>query len=124
MCDEVCVDRQVTCRGCGRGPYTPSFLDDFHEDGVAGPGTGLCDNCLSRQVCTADFAQPPMEITEEQAKNVCRGEGGLTTCRFLVSGFGFHCAKGSSFERPIVSCLETGEARGDNCLGPPEFVVP
>ena len=110
--------KQVTCRKCGHGPYTPSFTFDFYEDGKAGPGTGLCETCMLQEALKSD---EPVEVPDNHRNRVCLGKGGKTTCRFLVFDGKYKCAKGSQMHNFIESRVGTMGAKGDNCSGSPEF---
>ncbi len=111
-------DVKVTCRKCGKGPYTPSFIDDFYQDNVAGPGTGLCESCMMAE---AFKPKEPVEIEKNHLKSVCKFGGGSSTCRFLVIAGDFKCTKGSGLHQTIEARAETMTAKGDNCGGPPDF---
>ena len=56
---------QKTCRICGYGPYTPNFRNDFYEDGVDGPGTGICEKCLMSKM---SHSKDPVKIDEKHMR--------------------------------------------------------
>ena len=67
---------------------------------------------------------PPVTITPEQVRTVCRN-GKDQTCSYLVwGGDGSECAKGSLMHNLIEVRRLTRSIRsmGDNCSGPPTFV--
>ncbi len=112
---------QVTCRKCGHGPYTPNFTFDFYEDGVDGPGTGLCEKCVMTQVLNPLADKEPTAMTDKHLDAVCRMGGDSACCRYVLFSSGFKCAKGSNMQSTIDSRAKTMKAKGDNCSGPLEF---
>lgn len=118
---------EAQCRKC-KTKFIPSFVNDFYEDGVDGPGTGLCESCMMNEV----FNQPPKDLpTPEWVDTVCRKGQGPATCIFLVIppageskvGAMFMCAKGSRMNNMIAERAQQGKmvARSCNCTGHPAF---
>jgi len=117
---------EVTCRECGLS-FTPSFAFDFYPDGKA-PTVRRCENCFMAKAFSAPAAtnnNRPTPISEGHAKTVCKFGQRAATCSFLGMSDGFHCLKGSEFEPNIKQRRGEGSmgAMGDNCSGPPDFVV-
>jgi len=66
------------------------------------------------------------KVTEKQLKEICKMGQASECCSFLMwaGDTGFCCAKGSTLEPMILErrFLETLNAMGDNCSGPPDFM--
>lgn len=67
-----------------------------------------------------------MPMGKDFIKAVCAPGNGALTCSFLLMGVdGFECAKTGPFEGTLRARREAGRmnAMGDNCGGPPAFVI-
>ncbi len=65
------------------------------------------------------------KIPEGYVKPMCQPNTECA-CSFLIFGDGFECAKGTFMEKLIEERRRAGtmNAKGDNCSGPPDFILP
>jgi len=63
--------------------------------------------------------------SKEHIKNVCKRGKGAETCRFLIMGPNFECAKATALREALNRRAKEGsmEARGDNCPGTLGFII-
>ncbi len=110
--------KEVTCSQCHR-TYVPSISFDFYRRPTPeDPNAGVCESCLLR-------GPDPVEVSDSQAKEVCKFGSSEKTCAFLAisAGIGFVCVKKTNTSSEIRYRLENDlmNAKGNNCSGPPNF---
>lgn len=114
--------KEVECRTCHR-QFVPSFEFDYYGADENGKN-GQCERCMMREAFGGEKPEPVALPSGEHINLVCRRKTGSGPCRFLSSGAkGMVCAKGSTLEATIQQQVEHMRSRGDNCSGPPDFIV-
>lgn len=110
-------DNKVVCGNkCGKA-WVPSFYDDCYFVNKV----PMCESCAIRYFFKTRDLEP---INDKHLEKVCQ-PGTEKACAFLGVASGFVCTKFTALEDILREEVEKGSmmALGDNCSGPPTFVV-
>lgn len=116
------AEGEVECRNC-QARYVPNFTRDYYG-GKDGHG-GLCESCMMREAFSKiPKRNPVLIVDDDRLNNSCLVHQGSKTCRYLAMGSeGMTCLKNSDMQSAIDQRASGMGSKGNNCSGPPEYLL-